>query len=155
MKTINRYMKKRVVYVKPTDSLFEVAKTFSRRRISGAPVVEKQKVVGIISESDIISFMKTKLPDAHMMSEEPHALTVLVANFVKEGIDFIREVRKISKCSVQDYMNRDIISITPDAGLLEAAEVMAKNSVDRLPVIDQGKLKGIITRADIIKALME
>lgn len=154
MKLVKDYMKRKVVYFKPSDSIFDAAKILSKRHISGAPVVKGGKVVGVISESDIIKFMKMKLPEADILTHEPHALTILVANFVREGINFIREIRKISKCTVEDFMSKEVISIGPDASILDAAEIMEKYHIDRLPVIEKGRLRGIIARIDLIKAML-
>lgn len=154
MKLVKNYMKRKVVYFKPSDSIFDVAKVFSKRHISGAPVVKGRKVVGVISETDIIKFIKVKLPETDIFTHEPHALTILVAKFVREGIDFMREIKKISKCDVEDFMSKEVISITPDSSILEAAEIMEKYHVDRLPVIEKGRLRGIIARADLINAML-
>ena len=63
MKLVKDYMKKDVIYFTPNDSIFDVAKVFSEKNISGAPVVDNGQIVGIISETDIIKFMRLKLPD--------------------------------------------------------------------------------------------
>ena len=61
MKKVENFMNKRVVFFSPEDSIFDVAKIFSKRSISGAPVVRNKKVIGVISESDIVKFMSLKL----------------------------------------------------------------------------------------------
>ena len=155
MKLVKRYMKRKVVKFSPNDSIFEVAKVFSKNNISGAPVVRNNKVVGVISEGDILNFLKIKLPEASGLAEEPHVLTLMIANFVKEGIEFINEAKNISKTKVDNFMSKEIISISPEANILEAAQIMATHKVNRLPVITGEKLVGIISRADLIKALLE
>lgn len=155
MKLVKHYMKKKVIYFSPKDSVFKVAKVLSEHNISGAPVVHEKKVVGVISEADIINFMRIKLPKVEGLAEEPHVLALIMANFVKTGIDFITEIKKISKIKVENFMSRDVLSINPDAEILEAAEIMAKHQVDRLLVVVNEKLIGIISRADLIRALLE
>jgi predicted transcriptional regulator len=66
MKLVKDYMKRKVIFFKPDNSIFEVAQTLSKCHISGAPVVEKNKVVGVISETNIIEYdpiTKTNITD--------------------------------------------------------------------------------------------
>ncbi|MDI6799039.1 MAG: CBS domain-containing protein [Candidatus Aenigmarchaeota archaeon] len=156
MKKVRDFMSHDVVYFSPRASVFEVAKVFSQKDISGAPVVENDKVVGIISISDIVRFMSMKLAKANI-AQIP-SLSLLLLNFVKSGKDFLlfkKEIERISKTEIRNMMSKKIISIHPDASLLEAACIMEKNDVNRLPVLENDKLVGIIARADLVKALVE
>lgn len=155
MKLVKNYMKRKVVHFSPKDSVFEAAKVFSKYNISGAPVVHRNKVVGVISEADIIKFLEIKLPRTENIAEEPHVLALLVANLVKEGIEFIREIKKISKTKVENFMTKEVLSIHPGAQILEAAQLMSQHNVNRLPVIENQRLVGNISRADLIRALLE
>jgi CBS domain-containing protein len=155
MKLIRDYMKINVISFDSDTSVFDAAKVFSENNISGAPVVENEKVVGVISVTDIIKFMKTKLPKTEIYVSENQSLYLFVANLLKEQIGFRTELRRISKTRIKDLMSTDIIHIHPDNNILEAATMMEKYDVDRLPVIDQGKLIGIISRVDLVRALIE
>jgi len=153
MKKVKDFMNPKVIYFKPEDSIFEVAKVFSEFDISGAPVVKDDKVIGVISESDIVKFMSLKLgkkPTAPVLS-----LSLLVFSFIKDNVELKAEVSRISKTKIGDIMSKDIVSIPSEASMLEAACVMEKRDINRLPVIDGEKLVGIIARADLIKALIE
>ncbi len=138
MKRAKDYMRKEVVSFGPHDSVFDVADVLSKNNISGAPVVDGRKVVGMISVSDIVKFMQVKIPESNFFGHESHpeSLSMMVAGFVKEGMDFAREVKKLSSSMVKDFMSKDIISINPDATLIEVAEVLDKKKIDRLPVIE-------------------
>ena len=152
MKKVKDFMNSEVVYFKPDDSIFKVAKVFSEKNISGAPVVEKGKVAGVISECDIVKFMSSRLGGKRSVLP---SLSLLIFSFIKDNVELKSEVNKISKIKIKDFMSRKVISINSEASLLEAASVMEKNDINRLPVIDEGKLVGIVTRADLIKALIE
>lgn len=154
MKLVKDFMEKKVVCFSPNDSIFEVAKKFSKHNISGGPVLSRGKVIGVISEADIVRFIELKMPKEEPLAEEPHILMLLMASFVKEGIEFLREGQKLSKSKVKDFMSKEVISILPDATLLEAAEMMCSKKVTRLPVIDNNKLAGIIAREDLIRAMV-
>lgn len=158
MKKVRDFMRCDVFFVKPNHSVFDVAKVFSQNNISGAPVVDKGKVVGVVSISDIVKFMNVKLANADIIVHEPQSLSFLFLNLVKMGkdyVDFKKELERISKTEIKHMMSKKVVSISPEANLFEAAEMMEKNDVNRLPVIENGKLIGIIARADLIKALVE
>jgi CBS domain-containing protein len=148
---VKEIMKKKVIYFSPSDSIFKVAKIFSQRNISGAPVVENGKVVGVISETDIIKFIRMKFPSSIATPQ----LSLLILNFLKNTFGFREEVKKVSKLRVKDLMSKKVVSISPKASILEAAEKMEKFDVQRLPVIEKGKLVGIISRADLVKTLIK
>jgi len=148
---VKEIMKKKVIYFSPNDSIFKVAKIFSQKNISGAPVVENGKVVGVISETDIIKFIRMKFPSSIAAPQ----LSLLILNFLKNTFGFREEVKKVSKLRVKDLMSKKVVSISPKASILEAAEKMEKFDVQRLPVIEKGKLVGIISRADLVKTLIK
>lgn len=154
MKLVRDYMKINVISLDPETSIFDAAKIFSEHNISGAPVVENGKVVGVISVTDIVRFMKMKLPKSEIYPES-HALALIISNLVKEQIEFRRWIERISQTKVRNLMSTDVISIQPDKSILEAVNIMEKNDVERLPVIEEGKLIGIISRADLIRALID
>jgi CBS domain-containing protein len=83
---------------------------------------------------------------------------MLILNLIKLGKDyseFKKELDRISKFTVKDVMSKEVVFINPDSDLFEAANIMDKYDVNRLPVIDDGKLIGVISRADLIKALID
>ena len=155
MKLVKDYMKRKVVCFKPKDSIFKVAKVLSKHHISGAPVVNKRKVVGVISETDLIKYMRLKLPQESEMAHEFHILSILLVSMVKDHLEFKKEIEKMAKIRVKDLMSKDVISILPDESVIEAATVMEKHKIDRLPVVNSGRLVGIIARPDLIRALIE
>lgn len=149
-------MKKEIVSFGPHDSLFDVAEVMSKSNITGAPVIEGRKVVGIISVSDIMKFMTVSLAKSNFFAHEPHSMSMMAASLVKQGLDIYQEIKKLSKTMVKDFMNRDVLSISPDATIIEVAEALDKNDVNRLPVIDgRGRLVGIISKTDIVRAMLD
>ena len=155
MKTVKDYMQRKVICFKPNDSIYKVAEILSKKHISGAPVISKRKVVGIISETDIIKFLHVNLPLDSEITHEPHLLSLILLNFIKNQVKFKKEIEKISKIKVKDIMSKSVVSVNPNATLIEAAELMEKYDVNRLPVVEKGKLKGIISKSDLIRALID
>lgn len=156
MKKVRDYMKSKVVSFKPGDTIFQVAKVFSHKGISGAPVLKGGKVVGVVSEADLIKHLETRVHNTQ--SFEGHTelhIGLMLIDILRENFEFTHEVARLSKTRLKDVMSKNIISISPEDGLVEAAELMGKHDVHRLPVIDGGKLVGIISRADLIKALVD
>jgi len=159
MKKVKDFMCHDVLFVRPNNSVFDVAKVFSKNNISGAPVVENGKVVGVISISDIIKFMGIRLSDGKILGTDlTQSLSMIFLKLVKMGKDFTdfkKDLERISKTEIKHMMSKIVVATDPNADLFEAANVMERNDVNRLPVIDNGKLVGIIARADLIRALIE
>ncbi len=156
MKTAKGIMNKKVISFSPDDSIFNVAKIFAKKDISGAPVVEKNKVIGIISASDIIRFIDIKLSKLPMIySPGISCFLLLFVQLEKKNIDFKKELKKITRTKIGDVMTKNVVTIKSDATLIEIADIIEKDDVNRLPVVDdKGKVIGIVARADIIKGLV-
>jgi len=155
MKTVKDFMNKDVIYVSPEDTIFQAAKLFSQLDIAGAPVVEKDKVVGLISISDIIRFIDIRLGKLPKI-ETPGLSTLLLAiiQMKKMHSDFQKELKKVTCSKVKEVMTKNVITVSSSATLVEVAELMEKHDVNRLPVLSGEKLIGIVARADLIKALI-
>lgn len=133
-----------VVRLYPADTVHEAAQKLMHNRISGAPVVENGKVVGIVSESDLIHSVMPPIPVDHGSS----VLDLLVLiNRAKP------RAHKHGK-SVADVMTHFVIQIPPDTSVWKAASIMESKGIKRLPVVDtEGYLVGIISRADLVRAM--
>ncbi len=155
MKIVKEFMNEDVVYVSPDDTIFDTAKLLSQLNIAGAPVVQKEKIVGVISISDIIKFIDIKL-GALPKINTPGLSSLLLAlvQMQKIHMDFKKELEKITKFKVKEVMSKNVVTIPPEMTLLELAELMEKHDFNRFPVVENGKLVGIVARADLIKALI-
>lgn len=155
MKKVRDFMNKDVVFLSPDDTIFDAAKLLSQLNIAGAPVVEKDKIVGIISISDIIKFIDIKLGVLPKVNTPGlSSLLLSLVQMKKIDLDFKKELEKITSSKVKEVMTKNVITVTPSMTLVEAAELMEKHDVNRLPVVSDGKLVGIVARADLIRALI-
>lgn len=156
MKKVRDYMERMVITFSPDDSIFDVAEVFSKLNISGAPVVDGEgNVVGVISETDVVKFMKAGLGPAKLLKTHPGvSITFTVLDLVRKGLKIKKELRMVKRIKVKDVMSNRVISINPDADVFEAAELMEKNKIHRLIVTEGGKLIGIISKADLLRALI-
>ena len=134
------------------ESIKDAIEKMAKNNVSGLIVVENEKVVGIISESDVIKFLSSGFPEI----KTPINVTLSILQVLESGIKIMNEMKKIGKLKVKDLMNKRVFSVKPEDTVLEAARIMSKKDVRRLPVIDEnGKLVGVISRTDILKALVK
>jgi len=133
-----------VITVKPYDSVKKVAELFIRRGISAAPVVDDHgKLVGIISEGDL-------LHRDEIGTERQHSRWV---RFFTGDHDLAKEYIKSHALKVVDVMRRDVLSATPDTPLQEIATLMERKTIKRVPILRNGQLVGIVSRANLVQAI--
>jgi CBS domain-containing protein len=133
-----------VVTVGPSATVQEVAKLFLQKKISAVPVLDgKGKLVGIVSEGDLLHRVEA--------GTERHRSWWLRA--LVDGDTLASEYVKSHSRKVSDVMTRDVITVSPQTPLHEVAAVMEKNAVKRLPVLENGQLVGIVSRANLLQAV--
>lgn len=137
-------MSRQVDYVTTSTPVLEITRLIFGRGINGVPVVKGKKVVGFITERDIL----TKFyPSVEEYIEDP----VHAGNFeeMEEKID------EIFNLTAGDLMSKGPTIITEDAPLLRAQSLMFVHKVGRLPVVDKnGNLVGIVSKGDIFRSLV-
>ncbi len=142
-----------VITCKPDDSVSTLASLFKENHISGMPVVEKGSVVGIVSETDLLKLFKSPgFPGGLWLPSPLEVIELPIRNLVMHE-ELKKVLENIKQKTVRSIMNRTVHSITPDDTLEEASGMMVKHKVNRLPVIENGKLVGIVARSDIIRGL--
>jgi len=145
-----------VVYLHPDDSIFDAAKLFSQLDIHGLPVVKDDKLIGMITVTDIIKFIDIKtdnLPELKGTSISDVILTIFKT--VKSSESFEKELEKISNSKIEDIMSKELITINQKATFLEIAKIMDKNNIHRVPVVSRNRLIGMITGVDLMKVLLK
>lgn len=144
---VSEYMTREVLTVTPDTPVPQIVSVLAGQAISGLPVVEGDRVVGIISEGDLV--MREK--PLHM----PAAISFLGEALLFESRKQIDdEFRRHFGATAADIMTRDVVTIEPDMLLSQAAQIMVDKDVKRLPVVDNGRLVGILTRKDLVRALL-
>lgn len=140
-------MTSEVITVTPETPVLELAKLLAAHKINGAPVVTAEgQLVGVVTQSDLIDRVK-KL-------ELPHVITILDAHFFLERPStFKKNLEKMLGNQVADIMTSPPVTIPPDMPLEDIASTMARRQVHTLPVMEGGKLVGVIGKIDIIRAL--
>jgi CBS domain-containing protein len=132
-----------VITAKPSSSVKDVAKLFLDRRISAVPVVDDDKLVGIVSEGDLLHRAEADTERRHYWwLRRLIADDTLAAEYVKA------HARKVA-----DVMTRRVIIASPETPLYEIAALMEKNAIKRVPIVSDGQLVGIVSRANLIQAV--
>lgn len=151
---ISEVMTRDVVSCRPSDPVQVVVRLMAEKGISGLPVVEDGRVVGIVTEADIMRMLAVPEPSRTLVLPSP--LEVLLEIPVKELLQLRRlqqSVQDAGEQTVAGIMQRSVVSIGPDADIEDAATAMVKHKINRLVVLKEGKLVGIVARDDIIHGL--
>lgn len=137
-------MVSKVITVGPTTTIQEVASILLANRISAVPVVgEHGELIGIVSEGDLIRRIE--------VGTERHRswwLGLLASNRALATEYVMSNARKVA-----DIMTRRVVTATPDTPLGDIATLLEKNSIKRVPIMNDGKIVGIVSRANLVQAL--
>ncbi|HVO77367.1 MAG TPA: CBS domain-containing protein [Methanomassiliicoccales archaeon] len=146
-------MTKKVITVGPEATLREVAHRLFENHISGLPVVDEQgRLLGIISETDIVAAVKTYERRLNMVFPTPSILSISFKPDYKEK-ELAEAVSEFQAMKAKDIMTREIYVLGPEDTLQRAVLIMNSFGVNRIPIVENMRLVGIIARADIIRYL--
>ena len=185
---VSNAMSNNLITLPPSMEIQTAAETMVSAGISGIPIVDGGKLVGIITKTDLIGTVKSNIPVSDIMAKPIYAspdqkaihirrmlidynisiLPVLetgklmgtisekdiaiAMNAFRTKVPKKRQYARIDKLLVQDIMRANLTCLGPQTTLKEAAELLLKKNIGGLPVLDQEKLVGIVTKTDIIRA---
>ncbi len=137
-----------VTTVTPETTVEELGRLFVEKGISGAPVLDADGgLYGIVTENDLIR--------QNRRFHIPTVLRLFDAFIPLEGSSSIEEeIRLMSASKVSDICTRQVITVGPDASLQDIATIMSDKGIHLIPVLQEGKLSGIIGKIDLIKGTM-
>jgi CBS-domain-containing membrane protein len=141
-------MTKEVITVQPETEVVHAAKMLLEHHINGLPVVDKEgRLKGIICQTDlVVQQRKIPLPSFFIILDSFVPLT--------SSKNIEKELRKMSAITVKEAMTPDPITVDPETSLEDIATLMVKHKIHTLPVLDQGRIVGIIGKEDILRTLM-
>jgi CBS-domain-containing membrane protein len=147
MLKVEDIMTREVITVTPDTEVFKAAQLLLEKRINGLPVVDDAgRVVGILCQSDlVVQQKKIPLPSLFTLLEGFVALTSL------KRLD--KEVEKIAAVKVSQAMTPDPVTVGPQTGIETVAALMADSKYHTLPVIEEGRLVGIVGKEDVLRTL--
>ena len=131
-KAVNQIMRKKISVVAPNDRVVHARSIMLDEQVARLPVVDQGALVGIISDIEI-AFAFAKLKESFALGHQKHQLEELL---------------------VQDVMKSPVIWTTKTITIANAATLMLKHDIGALPIVDEERLIGIITRTDILKTVV-
>ena len=182
MLRLGAIMTRDVVTVTPETTLRDAVELFTSRHISGAPVMSGRQIVGVVSAADIIGFAASMpvaevegtdpptwnewnemAPDEFPESENAAPGSYFTDLFGAGSTDVLERIGTppgparslIDEHTVDEVMTRDPIALSPNDPVLAAADIMQRNSIHRILVVEGGKLVGIVSTLDLARAIAE
>ncbi|MGT2950428.1 acetoin utilization protein [Streptococcus cuniculi] len=129
---VKDFMTRKVVYISPDTTIAHAAELMREQAIHRLPVIEDDKLVGLVTEGTIAEASPSKAT----------SLSIYEMNYL------------LNKTKVRDVMIRDVITVSKFASLEDAVYLMYKNKVGILPVVDNDQMAGVITDRDVFAAFL-
>lgn len=150
---VREVMNTHVITITPDEPIRRAAQLLKKHRISGLPVVEDGRLVGMVTETDILKLLKTSHPGGDLWLPSPFEIIEVPLRELIGWEELKHSLEDIGGRPVRTIMTTELHTITPDETIEDASEKMVRHRINRLPVLENNKLVGIVARADIIKAL--
>lgn len=138
-------MTRQVITVRPDTPVAEIATLLLQRHISAVPVVdENEKMIGIVSEGDLV--VRSDIGTG----EHRHSWWLRLLN---DNASLAGDYLKTHGKTAGDVMTRNVISVAEDTSVGEIARLMEQNHIKRVPVVQDGRIVGLVSRANIIRQI--
>jgi CBS domain-containing protein len=137
------------VTVTAEDTVESVLRVLRENELPGVPVVNSGgRCIGIITEADLVLAGETE--DLHL----PHYFELFGGFVFLEPLSHFEDrLRKATAALARDLMTEDPVTIEPHEPVADAARLISRSKHNRLPVVDHGRLVGVVTRVDVLEAL--
>ncbi|HII78841.1 MAG TPA: CBS domain-containing protein [Methanosarcina sp.] len=141
-----------VVFCKPGDTVREAARLLKESNISGAPVLDDGQLVGIVSEADLLELLV--IPEkGDLWLPSPFEVIEVPLRELFSWEETKKMLSDVGSTKVEEMMTKNVHTIDSEASVEEASELMVRRRINRLPVMENDHVVGIVTRGDIIKGL--
>jgi CBS domain-containing protein len=134
-----------VITVGPDTAVRHIAGLLFKHRVSAVPVLKNGKLVGIVSEADLLH--------RHEIGTEGTARSSSWWLQLLSADRSVAEYVKSHAARARDIMTKDVVSVTPDTPVAKIAKLLEKRGVKRVPVLQGGRLVGIVSRSNLVQAL--
>ena len=147
MLKVKDIMTKDVVTVTKETTVMELAGIFSQRHLSSLPVLDQSgALIGIVTETDLVEQDK----NLHI----PTVISIFDwVIYLESDKKFEKELKKMTGRTVGDIYSSDIVTVSPDSAISDVADLLSSRKITALPVVEGGKLVGIISRIDLIRSM--
>jgi CBS domain-containing protein len=150
---VKEIMTKNPVVCSTVTPLRDAVALLRKHHIGGLPVLEGNDLVGMITESDIIAQLETgRISDDLWLPSPLEVIEIPVREFINWE-KTKHALQNIGDTPVKKVMTHRVVTATEDMDIEEAASLMLKEGIARLPVIRGNQLVGIVTRADIVQGV--
>jgi CBS domain-containing protein len=145
----SQIMTKQYLTISPEMRVEELARLLLRKDVTGAVIVDKKgKLLGVVTEGDLIA----KEKNLHL----PTLVSIFDAVvYLETSEHFKGELHKMVATRVEDIYSRDPVTIKLNSTLADIATLMSEKRIHFLPVLDGGRVEGVVGRREILKALAE
>jgi CBS domain-containing protein len=149
MSSVREVMDTDPVTVRPETPVEEIISLLAEHELPGLPVIDGDgRCVGIVTEADLV------IPDQQGDLHLPHYIQLFGGIVFLEPLRHFEErLRKAFAATAADMMTPNPRTVGPDVGVQEAARMISESGHNRLPVVEDGKLVGVVSRADVLGAL--
>lgn len=148
MLKVKDIMTKELITVSPNTEIIQATKLLLENRINGIPVTDETgKLVGILCQSDLIAQQK-KLPIPSFFTFLDGLITLTSMKQIE------KQVQKIAAITVGQAMTPNPVTVQTDTDIEKVAALMVDRNFHTIPVVDKGKLVGIVGKEDILKTLI-
>jgi len=150
---VHEIMTRDPITVTANTTVRDAAALLRKHNIGGLPVLDGDRLVGIITETDIVSLLKVQEISDDLWLPSPLEIIELP---IREFINWNKTksaLSNIGETPVREIMAMPAITVSDDADIEDAAAIMLREDVARLPVVHGARLVGIITRADIVRGV--
>ncbi len=151
---VSEVMNPNVITITSDATVRDCVKVLRENKISGAPVVDGDKLVGIITERDILKLLKIPEHGGYWLPSPLEVIEVPIRDII-EWLELRSSITEdVGNWSVERAMTKPVHTVNVNADIEEASEHMVRHGINRLPVVDAtGRLMGIVTRGDIVKGI--
>ncbi|HTY24861.1 MAG TPA: CBS domain-containing protein [Desulfomonilaceae bacterium] len=141
-------MTRNVVTVTPETPLRNLAEVLSQKNINGVPVVDDEgDVIGVVCESDLVEHNKP----LHI----PTVFVILDSIIPLESPwRMQKEFKRLTATTVGDILSKPAVCVDPETDISEVARIMSEQKIHTIPVVDHGKLVGVVGKGDVIRSLI-
>jgi CBS domain-containing protein len=147
--TVGEIMDRDPVTVSPSTDVSTLIRLLQEHELPGVPVVDRDgTLVGIVTENDLV--LRGDDSSLHL----PHYLELFGGIVFLEPLQHLEDkLRKAFATNVEEMMTADVDTLTTDASVHDAAQMISRTGHNRIPVVDGTKLVGVVTRVDALDAL--
>ncbi|MDM8521566.1 CBS domain-containing protein [Anaerolineales bacterium HSG6] len=138
-----------VISVSPGTAVSEIAKLIAEKGITGVPVInEQEEVLGVVTELDmIVRNTHFKMPNFVMILD--------IVIHLESKRDYEERLRNVLGTRAEQIMSKPAVTIAPSASIEDLANIMVDKRMNPVPVVENGKLVGVVSRRDVIRLMAE